>query len=247
MAKHIYEKKGKIAYITLNRPDKMNALNTELINELSKIWIDFRDDDDLWVAVLTGAGRAFCVGADFQSINEPGFTTDPIETPAHHRTWKPVICAVNGLALGRGMGLALKCDIRIASEAAKFGCPEPKFGTITRVDIFEPYIPRGIAFEMLLTGDSINARRAYEINLVNKVVPHEQLLKEATAMAEKLCINAPLAVRGVKEMLVKNKALRSAEVNALFENVKARIRESEDRKEGIRAFKEKRKPVWKAK
>ncbi|MFC1867076.1 enoyl-CoA hydratase/isomerase family protein [Thermodesulfobacteriota bacterium] len=246
MAEHIYEKKGRIAYVTLNRPSKMNALNTELINELAEIWVDFRDDDDLWVAVLTGAGKAFCVGADYQSVNEPGFTTDPVETPAHYQTWKPVICAVNGLALGRGLGLALECDIRIASETAEFGCPEPKFGTITRVDIFEPYLPRGVAYEMLLTGDTINAPRAYEINLVNKVVPQEQLLKEATAMAEKLCGNAPLAVRGIKEMLVKNKDLRPAEVDALFENVKARLRESEDREEGMNAFRERRKPVWKA-
>lgn len=246
MAEYIYEKEGKIAYVTLNRPDKMNALNTALINALSEIWADFRDDDDLWIAILTGAGRAFCVGADYQSVNEPGFTTDPVETPAHHQTWKPVVCAVNGLALGRGMGLALECDIRIASEAAEFGCPEPKFGTITRVDIFEPYLPRGIAYEMLLTGDAINARRAYEINLVNKVVPQEQLLKEATAMAERLCENAPLAVRGIKEMLVKNKDLSPAEIDALFEDIKARLRESEDRKEGMNAFKEKRKPVWKA-
>lgn len=247
MAGHMFEKKGKIAYITLNRPDKMNALNTELINELAETWVDFRDDDDLWVAILTGAGRAFCVGADYQSIDEPGFTTTPIENPAHHQIWKPVICAINGHALGRGMGLALGCDIRIAAEAAEFGCPEPKFGTVTRVDIFEPYLPRGIAYELLLTGDRINARRAYDIHLVNKVVPHQQLLNEAKAIAERLCDNAPLAVRGIKEMLAKNKDLSPAEVNALFEAVKARVRRSEDRKEGMNAFEGKRKPRWQAK
>lgn len=247
MAGHIFEKKGKIAYVTLNRPDKMNALNTVLINELAETWVDFRDDDDLWVAILTGAGRAFCVGADYQSIDEPGFTTTPIENPAHHQIWKPVICAINGHALGRGMGLALGCDIRIAAEAAEFGWPEPKFGTVTRVDIFEPYLPRGIAYELLLTGDRINARRAYDIHLVNKVVPHQQLLNEAKAIAERLCDNAPLAVRGIKEMLAKNKDLSPAEVNALFEAVKARVRRSEDRKEGMNAFKDKRKPRWQAK
>lgn len=247
MAGHIYEKKGKIAYVTLNRPDKMNALNTELINELAETWVDFRDDDNLWVAILIGAGRAFCVGADYQSINEPGFTTTPVENPAHHQIWKPIICAINGHALGRGLGLALGCDIRIAAEAAEFGCPEPKFGTVTRVDIFEPYLPRGIAYELLLTGDRINARRAYEISLVNKIVPQQQLLSEATAIAEKLCENAPLAVRGIKEMLAKNKDLSPAEVNALFEAVKARVRRSDDREEGMNAFKEKRKPKWQAK
>jgi len=155
-----------------------------------------------------------------------------------------VICAINGQALGRGMGLALGCDIRVASETAQFGCPEPKFGTITRVDIFEPYLPCGIASEVLLVGDSISARRAYELNLVNRVVPQEQLLKEATGIAERLCENAPLAVRGIKEMLAKNKDLNRTEADELFEIMKARIRSSEDRTEGMNAFKEKRKPRW---
>jgi len=240
----LYQKDGGIAYITLNRPDKMNALNTDLINELAKTWVDFRDDDNLWVAILTGAGKAFCVGADYQSINDPGFTTTPIENPSHHQIWKPVICAINGHALGRGMGLALGCDIRVAAEAAEFGCPEPKFGTVARVDVFEPYLPRGMASELLLMGDSISAQRAYELNLVNKVVPQEQLFNKATAIAERLCENAPLAVRGIKEMLTKNKDLSRTEADELFETIKTRVRRSEDRQEGMNAFKEKRKPIW---
>jgi enoyl-CoA hydratase/carnithine racemase len=244
MAGHIYEKKGKVAYVTLNRPEKMNALNTELIHELSRTWVDFREDDSLWVAILTGAGKAFCVGADYQSINDAEFTTTPIENPSHHQVWKPVICAINGQALGRGMGLALGCDIRVAAETAQFGCPEPKFGTVTRVDIFEPYLPRGMASELLLIGDSISAQRAYELNLINKVVPQEQLLNKATAIAERLCENAPLAVGGIKEMLTKNKDLSRTEADELFETIKARVRSSEDRKEGMNAFKEKRKPRW---
>jgi enoyl-CoA hydratase/carnithine racemase len=244
MPGHLYEKKGKIAYVTLNRPEKMNALSTELIHELSRTWVDFRDDDHLWVAILTAAGKAFCVGADYQSVDDPEFTTTPIETPSYHQIWKPVICAINGQALGRGMGLALGCDIRVASEAAQFGCPEPKFGTVTRVDIFEPYLPRGIASEVLLMGDSISAQRAYELNLINRVVPQEKLVHEATAIAERLCENAPLAVRGIKEMLARNKDLNRTEADALFETVKDRVRSSEDRKEGMNAFKEKRKPRW---
>jgi enoyl-CoA hydratase/carnithine racemase len=244
MAEHLYEKKGKIAYVTLNRPEKMNALSTGLIHELSRTWVDFREDDSVWVAILTGAGKAFCVGADYRSVDDPEFTTTPIETPSHHHIWKPVICAINGQALGRGMGLALGCDIRVAAETAQFGCPEPKFGTITRVDIFEPYLPRGVASEVLLMGDSISARRAYELNLVSRVVPEEQLVREATAIAERLCENAPLAVRGIKEMLARNKDLSRTEADALFETVKDRVRSSEDRKEGMNAFKEKRKPRW---
>jgi enoyl-CoA hydratase/carnithine racemase len=196
---------------------------------------------------LTGNGRAFCVGADYQSVDEPGFTTTPVETPVYHQVWKPVICAINGHALGRGLGLALDCDIRVASEGAEFGCPEPKFGTITPVDIFEPYLPRGMAYELLLTGDRITARRAYEIGLVNKIVPQEEVLNEAMKIAERLCENAPLAVRGIKEMLSKNRGLTPSEAEALFETVKTRIRRSEDRKEGMKAFREKRKPRWQAK
>jgi len=242
-----YEKKGTIAYVTLNRPDKMNALNTELIQELSKAWIDFRDDDSLWVAILTGAGKAFCVGADYQSINDPAFTTSPIESPAYHEIWKPVICAINGSALGRGLGLALGCDIKIMADTAELGCPEAKFGTIARVDIFEPYLPRAIAEEMLITGDSIGAQRAYEVAIVNKVAPKGELISAATAIAQRICENAPLAVRGIKEMLIKNRDLPPTEVDNLFEAVKARVRRSEDRMEGINAFKEKRKPRWQAK
>jgi enoyl-CoA hydratase/carnithine racemase len=243
----VYEKKGKVAYLTLNRPEKMNALSTELIFELAKRWAEFRDDEDVWVAVLAGAGRAFCVGADYESTKDPSFTTVPIENPAHHNIWKPVVCAINGHALGRGMGLALGCDIRIASETARFGCPEPQFGTVTRVDVFEPYLPRGIAFEMLLTGDPISARRAYEIAVVNKVVPEKDLMDEAGRMAERLCENAPLAVRGIKEMLARNRSLTPAQVDDLFEIQKNRIMNSEDREEGMRAFREKRKPQWQGK
>ncbi len=242
----LYEKKGRIAYITLNRPEKMNALNTALIYELEETWKNFKDDENVWVAILTGEGRAFCVGADYQSIEEPGFTTTPIENPSYHNIYKPIICAINGHALGRGLGLALGCDIRIAVEEAEFGCPEPKFGTITRVDIFEPYIPRGIAFEMLLTGERINAKRAYEIFLINKVVSKERLLEEATAIAERLCENAPLAVRGIKEMLCKNRMLKLSEIDALFESLKDQIRKSRDYEEGLKSFAEKRKPKWEA-
>lgn len=242
----LYEKKDRVACVTLNRPDKMNALNVELINELERVWEDIRDDDTVWVAVLTGNGKAFCVGADYQSINDPKFTTIPVETPAHHQLFKPVIGAINGTAFGRGFGLALSCDIKIAAESAKFACPEAKFGTIAQVHIFEPYLMPAIARELLLIGDSISARRAFDIALINRVVPDSQLLSEAMAIARRICENAPLAVRGIKEMLAKNKDLNPDGVNSLFEEVKARVRASRDRQEGINAFKEKRKPHWQA-
>ena len=244
----IYEKKDRIAYITLNRPEKMNALNSELIDELAKTWVDFRDDDNLWVAVLTGAGRAFCVGADFKSIGEPGIQIGfnvLREDPNNYMVWKPIIAAINGHAIGRGTSLMLSCDIRIASEAAEFSIPEARFGVIPGgTDVLEHYIPPGIARELLFTGDSISAQRAYEIGLVNKVVPQENLLSEATAMAERLRENSPLALRGIKEMLSRSKDLDYRTAVALYENVNARVLKSKDFAEGMKAISDKRKPKW---
>lgn len=244
----IYEKKDRIAYITLNRPEKMNALNSELLDELAKTWVDFRDDDNLWVAVLTGAGKAFCVGADFQSIGEPGIQIGfnvLREDPNNYMVWKPIIAAINGHAIGRGISLTLSCDIRIASETVGFSIPEARFGVIPGgTDILEHYIPPGIARELLFTGDSITAQRAYEIGLVNKVVPQEKLLSEATAMAERLCENSPLALRGIKEMLSRSKDLDYRTAVALYENVNARLLKSKDFSEGMKAISDKRKPKW---
>jgi enoyl-CoA hydratase/carnithine racemase len=244
----IYEKKDRIAYITLNRPDKMNALNSELLDELAKTWVDFRDDDNLWVAVLSGAGKAFCVGADFQSIGEPGIQIGfnvLREDPNNYMVWKPIIAAINGHIIGRGLSLALSCDIRIASETVQFSMPEAKFGVIPGgIDVLERYIPPGIARELLLIGDSISAQRAYEIGLVNKVVPPEKLLDEATAMAEKLRENSPLALRGIKEMLNRSKDLDYRTAVALYENVNTRVLKSKDFAEGMKAVTEKRKPKW---
>jgi enoyl-CoA hydratase/carnithine racemase len=244
----IYEKKERIAYITLNRPEKMNALNSELIDEMAKAWVDFRDDDNLWVAILTGAGKAFCVGADFQSIGQPGIQIGfnvLREDPNNYMVWKPIIAAVNGHAIGRGVSLALSCDIRIASEAAGFSIPEVQFGVIPGgVDVLERYISPGNARELLFTGDRINAQRASEIGLVNKVVPQEKLLSEATALAEKLLQNSPLALRGIKEMLSRSKDLDYRTAVALYESVNARTLKSQDFAEGMKALSEKRKPQW---
>ena len=244
----IYEKKDRIAYITLNRPDKMNSLNSELLDDLARTWVDFRDDDNLWVAVLTGAGKAFCVGADFQSIGEPGLQIGfnvLREDPNNYMVWKPIIAAVNGHTIGRGVSLALACDVRVASESVKFSIPEVKFGVIPGdTDVLERYIPPGIAREMLFFGDSITAQRVYEVGLVNKVVSQEQLMTEATAMAEKLCDNSPLALRGIKEMLSRSRDLNYRTAVSLYEKVNDRVLKSEDYHEGMKSITEKRKPRW---
>ena len=248
----LYEKKGRIAYLTLNRPEKRNALNYELLGELEKAWIDFRDDDDLWVAILTGAGATFCAGLDLKeraaqgSFAKPGDNLNPL-CPGALKVWKPIIVAVNGPAYAAGWLLAMECDLRIASEYARFAITEVQVGLaaigsahLTR------YIPTAIAMEMLLTGDPISAQRAYEIGFLNKVVSDEELMPAATALAERLCKNAPLAIRLTKEAAYGNIYPTEGESTA-SNTIMAASLTSEDIIEGMIAFSEKRPPVWKGK
>jgi len=247
----IYEKKDRIAYITLNRPDKMNAINTELMNELANTWVDFRDDDSVWVAVLTGAGKLFCAGADFQSIGEPGIQEGfnvLREDPNHYQVYKPILCAINGPVIGRAISLVLACDIRIAAENVEFSVPEVKFGVIPGgADVLERFVPPGIAREMLFFGEKMNVQRAYEVGLVNKVVPQDKLMSEAAAMAGKLANNSPLAMRGLKEMFMRSKDLDYRTAAAIYETTNSRVLRSKDHEEGMKAMRERRKPQWQGK
>jgi enoyl-CoA hydratase/carnithine racemase len=218
---------------------------------LAKTWVDFRDDDDVWIAILTGAGKAFCVGADLQSIGEPGIQVGfnvLRESPHNYMVYKPIIAAVNGIVIGRGMSLMLGCDLRIASDTAQFSIPEVKFGVIPGdPDVLERFATRSMACEMLLTGDSITAQRAYEIGLVNKVVPPDKVMPEAIALAEKLRGNSPIAMRGIKEMLSKTKDVDYRTPVSIYENVNARVLKSKDYPEGMQAMRERRKPDWQGK
>lgn len=241
----IYEKKGKIAYVTLNRPEKLNTISIEVLDELEKTWVDFRDDSNLWVAILTGAGRAFCAGADLASLGKPGWDMNRV-IPVTYQVWKPVIGAFHGFVLGGGLWLALGCDLRIAAGGAEFGFPEPKVGmAVKRADLLLRYMPLAIASELLLTGGRISAQRAYEANIVNKVVPDSELLSAATELAEAICENAPLAVRVMKQVLQRGGDIVYQGTENLL-NIFDAVSESEDYQEGIRAFKEKRKPNWQA-
>jgi enoyl-CoA hydratase/carnithine racemase len=218
MSKLIYEKRGRMAYVTLNRPEAKNAIDPELHGLLWRTWIDFRDDDALDVAILTGAGDAFCAGADLKTFIPPWVGADPLRvrrvvadglgglTRGLHRITKPVIAAVNGWALAGGLELALACDIRIASERARFGSFEARRGYhhgdggIVRL---VNTCGAGIALEMLLTAEPIDARRALASNLVSKVVPHESLLGEAERVARQILRNDQLAVRSAKETILE--------------------------------------------
>ena len=250
----IYEKRGKMAYITLNRPKMHNALNRESAKELEDIWVDFRDDDDLMVAILSGKGKSFCSGADVGAISMGKwdlsksliFGDKPVIAPHRYEVLKPIIAAVHGYVLGAGMWLMLESDIRIAADDAKFGLPEPKVGIPT---LFAPFLidhlPRCMLNEMLFSAERMDAQRVYQAGLINKVVPRSELMKTAEEMADKLCENAPLALRAMKETLVRAKGLDHQSTVNLIGEVMTPVYNSEDSLEAKRAFKERRKPEWK--
>lgn len=268
-----YEKKARTAFVTINRPQVMNAVNYEANSELYDVWTDFNEDPEMWVAILTGAGdKAFCAGSDIKAMvslsegqramtnSEREARDSPFQEGGlvHREIWKPIIAAVNGYCLGGGLEIAMACDIIIASETARFGVPEirnvgayPGSGGIHRLP---RHIPLKIAMQMLLTGEHITAQEAVRMGLINKVVPPARLMQEAVAMADKINENSPIAARVTKEMVTKSldlpleytgsKGIRAWDLD---DEVGAELRQSEDWKsrEGPRAFVEKRKPVWK--
>jgi len=253
----VYEKKGKVAVITLNRPEAFNTLDPQTFGELGQALADFRDDDERWVAIITGAGeRAFCAGADVK-IMLPFLKEEcsdaPWKMPATIMRgmdlWKPLIAAINGMALGGGMELALACDLRIASEKASFGQPEVKLGLIPGwggTQRLPRVIPWAKAAELLFTGQSINAQEAYRIGLVNQVVPPDQVMPTAIKWAETICQAGPLAVRATKEAMIKGASLSLEEGLDLEWALERYIFASQDFEEGTKAFAEKRAPHFKA-
>ena len=244
-----YEKKGRIAVMTINRPEAMNAFTAEMLRAMDAAFADFSADDDLWVAILTGAGdRAFSSGMDLkeaipmlQSGDEMGYE-DHTKRPFSD-VFKPIIAAVNGHCIAGGLEFLQGTDLRIAAEHATFGLGEVRWGIIptggTHIRL-PRQIPWAVAMELLLTGRPIDARRAYDIGLVNRVVPKDQLVDAAMELAEVICKNGPLAVRTAKEIAVRSLGLEPGFV--LEKALGARVLASEDAKEGPRAFAEKRKP-----
>jgi enoyl-CoA hydratase/carnithine racemase len=217
MTKVLYEKRDRIAYVTLNRPEAKNAIDPETHELLWDVWEDFRDDVAVDVAILTGTGDAFCAGADLKTFIPPWVNAGPLKvrenvatgiggiTRGLHRIYKPIIAAVNGWALAAGFEIALACDIRIASERAKFGSFEARRGfhhadggIVRLVNI----CGAGIALDLVLTAEPINAERAHRCNLVSKVVPHERLMEETERVARQILRNDQWAVRSAKETIL---------------------------------------------
>src|SRR3954451_14232653 len=218
MPKLLYEKRDRIAYLTINRPEAKNAIDPDTHRLLWEAWEDFRDDDSVDVAILTGAGDAFCAGADLKTYippiikdASPRWVRDNVAaglgglTRGLHRIYKPTIAAVNGWALAGGLELALACDIRVASERARFGSFEARRGYhhgdggIVRL---VNTCGTGVALEMLLTAEPIDAERALRCNMVSRVVPHDELIAEAEKTARQILRNSQRAVRSAKETIL---------------------------------------------
>ncbi|MGO9056452.1 MAG: enoyl-CoA hydratase-related protein [Candidatus Binataceae bacterium] len=248
-----YEKRGHLAYITINRPEVMNALHPQCHWELHRIWDDFAADSDLWVAILSGAGeRAFSAGHDLKySAEHPG----PIELPpggfggftARFDINKPIIAAINGLALGGGFELALASDLVVAAEHARFGLPEPRVGLIAGaggVHRLPRQIPLKVAMSMMLTGRQITAAEACRLGVVNEVVPSVDLIPAAERWAAEIMECAPWSIRATKEAAIKGLDMPLEEALAQQFPALKKLLTSHDIKEGPRAFAEKRKPVW---
>lgn len=264
----LYEKKeNQIAYITINRPQVMNAIDPEANRQLEKAWLDFRDDPDVLVAILTGAGdQAFCSGADIKRM-VPGMGPESRLYGTERRVgfirgpgcggitreieiYKPIIAAVNGYALAEGLEIALACDIILASENAFFGLPQVGLGVIPGAGATQR-LPRMIPFkkamEMILTGERIDAQEAYRLGLINKVVPLDRLLPEAEAMALKICEKGPIAIQAAKEVVLRGMRLSLQEGLLLEASMLDDLLETEDAREGARAFVEHRKVHFRGK
>jgi len=249
LATVLYEKKGYIAYVTLNRPEKLNAMNAQMHQELGKVWEDFRDDDNLLVAILSGNGRCFSAGADLSggpSTTKYRYTGDFPDITTTRDVFKPIIAALHSYVVGYGLWIALDADIRIAAHDVELWLPEPQAGIATIPAAWFPrMMPWAIASELLLLAQRIDAQRAYQLGLVNKVVPRDQLMTEAEKAAERIHELSPVAVQGMKELMVRASRLDYTAVDQITAGVQNRVMNSEDRKEGGKAFVEKRKPQWK--
>ncbi len=259
----LFEVADKIATITFNRPEALNSMDPDTYRELSEAWVEVRDNPDIWVAVITGAAspdrppekQSFTSGADLKkTIPQRPELWHFWQTQAEQilnrglEVWKPVIAAVNGYCLAGGMTLLFATDIRIASEYATFGISEVKRGILPGNGGTQRAVrqfPYPIAMELLLIGDNLTASQALQYGLVNRVVPHDQLMPTAMEMARKLAANAPLAVRAIKELAVRSQYMHVQDGLRLEQAIQAVLRQSEDASEGPRAFAEKRPAVFK--
>ncbi|MBC2717060.1 MAG: crotonase/enoyl-CoA hydratase family protein [Desulfobacteraceae bacterium] len=264
----IYEKKDGIAYITLNRPEAQNSFDPETVVEIVDAWKDYRDDDSLRCAILTGAGdKIFSSGADLKRLIPLITGARPPETEAdklihkdpymtqnaflrNFKLYKPIVAAINGTAIAGGMEILYATDIRVAAEGTKFGLQEVKWSIVplmgTTVKL-PRQIPYAKAMEIMLTGELIDAEEALALGFINKIVPKDQVMAEAERYAKIIVKNGPLAVKAVKQSALEGIGLSLKEGLAKELEIGIPVFLSEDAKEGPKAFKEKREPNFKGK
>jgi enoyl-CoA hydratase/carnithine racemase len=259
-----YEVGDRVAVITFDRPDQLNAINVRMMQELAEAYGAAESDEEVWTIVVTGAGRAFCTGADVTEIPEDGgnlaqtpylSTYDQWEapqeaTPPFRTMTKPIITAVNGVCCGAGLDLVTTSDIVIASDRAQFFDPHVSIGVVSGREMVRlaRVLPRSVALRMALTGrhERMGVERAYELGLVTEIVEHDRLLERAREIAALVNKNAPLAVRGTRLAIHKSMDVPLHEGELLAEGFRERVKRTEDALEGPKAFREKRDPVWRA-
>jgi enoyl-CoA hydratase/carnithine racemase len=251
--KVLFEKKGPIAYVTINRPERLNACDFETYGMLADIWCEFRDDSALRVAILTGTGdRAFCAGSDIKDnyVAHPGDDVPKSPFPIMYDLYKPIIAAINGHANGGGLEQALACDIRVAAHHAQFGLGEVRLGWLPGgggTQRLPRLISKGRALEMLYTGGRIHAEEALRIGLVDYVMPMSRIMIKCEEIAVEICKSAPLAVSRIKQAVMRGLDVPLADGLKLERDLYKWLQGTEDAREGARAFAEKRSPEWKGK
>ena len=258
-----FEVQDRVATITLNRPERKNAMNQLLKDELRSCWQEVKANPDIWVAIITGAGDSFSSGADVEALATGGFRKPnrwrelamidgivELPTPRRMRVHKPVIAAVNGVVAGFSLDLVTESDIPIASEKAYFVDPHVSIGYVSSHEMVNMArrVPVAVCLRMALLGsrERMNAQRAYEVGLVTEVVTHDKLMSRARELAGMLLTNAPLAVWGTKMAILQGLGLPIAQAEEIAAGYLEIVEQSDDHKEGPRSFVEKRKPVWQA-
>jgi len=241
----LYEKRDRIAYFTLNRPERLNAFNSQMREDLSAAFIDFDEDPEVWLGIVSGSGRCFSAGGDMKDRHKP--TSPRIDYHFDHpANWKPMIAAIHSHCAGWGLNVAIDCDLLVATEDASFFAPEAKVG-IPEGTLWARlwfWIGSKRATEMAITGDPMTGEEAYRRGLVSRLVEkQEELLPAAEALAKRILENPPMGVRTTIQASRRAVQHVNRDAEILFEN--SRWREWEDYKEAVEAFKEKRKPVYK--
>ncbi|MDA0657031.1 MAG: enoyl-CoA hydratase/isomerase family protein [Proteobacteria bacterium] len=247
----LYDVKDHIGVITFNRPEKMNAHTQEMRRIIQNALLDIKHNADIWLGIITGRGRGFCTGKDLLEKLSPE-ERDPAVLATNDRYLlqrsinKPIIAAVNGACLAGGAGTALLSDIVIMSDQAYFGWPQVKRGisSVSGPSMLSRMLPRSVAMSYLLRGKFINAEEAVKLNLAHEAVPHDELMEAAYRWADEILVNAPLALQAIKEAERLTESSPLGVRMDVAREIANRVLRSDDSKEGIEAFREKRDPVW---